>query len=256
MHINRLISLAYLLIILALAAPAFSQTDDDNATVAIVERNLFHPERKKYVMEPPRDKKEEKKQQAAEKKELDSIQLYGTAVTSDQRYAVLRTKKDAKKVSKTIFSVGDYVSGYLITAIDDKKVSLRDDAKNEDFVIFINQGAKDRTTSAASPKTEIKEEPPTIRPPSAPGQKSAEAKQEDKPKEKTPPRPKEAQTADVLKKRLERDLKVLKGRKSTLVKKQAQKDYGKLEALLPSMSDQERQAVLELRKELDNVLKE
>jgi len=61
MHINRLLSSAYLVIILALAAPAVCQTDEDNATVAIVEKNLFHPERKKYVMEPPKDKKDKKK---------------------------------------------------------------------------------------------------------------------------------------------------------------------------------------------------
>jgi Tfp pilus assembly protein PilP len=257
MHIIRLSLLVFLLFLLALAAPAMSQTDADNATAVIVEKNLFHPERKKYVMEIAKDKKEEKKQ-TQEKKELATIELYGTVIAGGQRYAVLRTKKEAKPTAKTIFSVGDYVGGYLITAIEDKKVSMRDDAQNEEYVIFINQGTKERTASAAAAKTEIKEEPPAVTTPvaSVPKEGASGAKPDEKAKEKTPPKPKDAQTTEVLKKRLERDMKVLQGRKSNLVKKQAQKDYSKLEEMLPSMSDQERQEVLEMKKELDRLSKD
>jgi hypothetical protein len=219
-----------LLIITLFASVSWGQSNEETDSI-IVEKNLFHPERKKWVMETPKDSSQ--KSIKAIQKELSNIELFGTVISGEKRYAVLRTQKGQKRKKNEFYMVGDYINGYLITEIDKKNVVLRNNRGDENFIIFLNEGKEKRSTV----KTPIKVERPTTT-----AKKSKRA-------------PKKAQTGDFLKKRLERDIKVLKSKKSNLVRKQAAKDFKKLERLMPYMSDKEVREVLELKKELDRLSK-
>jgi hypothetical protein len=175
-----------------------------------------------------------------DKKKLKKIELFGTVIAGKKRYAVLRTKKSRRK--NKFYMVGDYISGYLIKEIDRKRVVLRDDSENEDYIIFINEGKKSRSAA----KTEIKAEAPSEKP-----KKGKKAR-----KKKRKPKPKKAKDAQFLMKRLKRDVEVLRQKDSKLVERQAKKDYEKLKKLLPHISDKDSREASELKKELDRLIGE
>lgn len=211
----------------------------------IVAKNLFHPERKKWEMERP-DKKKKEKKPLKNPKALSRIRLYGTVITGDKSYAVLRTTKGKKTGENRVYMVGDYISGFMVKEIERKKIVLEGADVNEDFVVFINDGKKKRSVA----KTEIKRESARI---TRTGQKEGQ-KVEGKPggkSKKKARKPKKAKTADFLRKRLKRHAKVLRTKDSALVKKQALKDYKKIEKLLPHMSAEAQREVMELKNEID-----
>ena len=235
MHRKKILIVLLVILMPVLEGPV--QAEEKDTDDIIVEKNLFSPDRKKWVMEKPSGKKPGKPQKT--KKELSKIELYGTVVSDNQSYAVLRTKKGDKR--KDVYMVGDYISGHFIKEIDQRKVVLTDESGNEDFIIYINEGKKNRTAA----KTEIREEVPVSR---------TKEKAARKAKKKTSSKSQKSKTSGFLKKRLKRDLNVLKSKKSKMVERQAQKDYKKIEKLLPQMTDQERREVLELKKELDSMI--
>ncbi len=256
MKINDVLKVTLLLLCCTLSAIAYAadpekSTDPgDSDENVIIEKNLFSPERKKWEM----PKKDKPKTAGKNKKneDINAISLYGTVITEDKSYAILRSKKSKGKGrrkkgtsggDKHPYMVGDYIGGYLVKEIKPKNVVLRDEAKEEEFVIFISEEKKDRSAV----KTEIKNETP-VGEPGKKGKKPSDAAAKKK------PRPRKAETTSVLKKRMERHLKVLKRRKSALVKKQALRDYKKLEKLMPDMQDPERREIFEMKKELDKLL--
>jgi hypothetical protein len=119
----------------------------------IIEKNIFSPERKKWVSEPASNKQAADKQV---KKEINELMLLGTVIGGDRRYAVLRIKKDEGKGGFKPYMRGDYIQGYLVKEIDEKKVVLQDDAENAEYVLYINDDKKERIAE----KTAIKAEPP------------------------------------------------------------------------------------------------
>jgi len=118
----------------------------------IIEKNIFSPERKKWVSEPAASKQATQKMA---KKEINELILLGTVINRDNRYAVLRTKKDANKGGFKPSMKGDYIQGYLVKEIEEKKVTLQDDADNTEYVLFINDDKKERVAE----KTAVKAEP-------------------------------------------------------------------------------------------------
>jgi hypothetical protein len=220
------------------AAPVIADED------IIAEKNLFHPERKRWDLPEKKPKNEVKNLKP--KPNIKNIELFGTVIQGDDSYAVLRAKTTRKEDENKIYMVGDYVSGYYLKEIDRKKVVLHDSSENEDFTIFINEGIKER----AAAKTDIKEEvsPP---PASMEGRTAVEKKMAEKPKI-NPRNPQKAKTAEFLKQRLQKHARILKTKKSKLVMKQAQKDFQKIEELLPFMPDAERREVLQLKNEIDS----
>ncbi len=239
-------SLIFAFLLMACNDRVSAEEEEDAGTDSIiVEKNLFHPERKKWIMEPKKDKKGDKKGAEKVKKGLSDIQLYGTVIQGDQRYAILRASKGKKKIGEDkLYMPGDYISGFLIAEIEPKKVVLRDDGKNEDYEIFINEGKKERSAV----KTEIKiEKDDRI-------DRDSGKKKSSKKKRKAP-KPKKAQTADFLKKRLEKDIKTLRKKNTKLVRKQAEKDYKKLERLMGDMDDKTFREVQSMKRELDELLK-
>ena len=134
------------------AKPDNSTEDKLGKYDLIIEKNLFSPDRKKWITEPPG-----KPDAQMAKKELNDLVLLGTIISSRGRYAVLRTKKEtAPQNGLQPYTKGDYVQGYLVKEIDEKKVLLLDESANLEYVVFINNENKVRLAE----KTEVKPEQP------------------------------------------------------------------------------------------------
>lgn len=210
----------------------FAEDNDD----LIIEKNLFDADRKKWIMEEPKEKKSEPGKEI--KKEIAEISLFGTIVAGNTRYAVLRTKKGDKKDGNEPYMVGDYIGGFLVKEIDARRVTLRDESDSKEYVIFINDEKKDRTAE----KTEIKaEEPEKAR--KAEGAKEGEKKKPVK----------QGESGDMMKKRVQKNLDVLKSNKSDLVIKQAEKDFQKYEKVAPMMNEDERQELIRMKQEFEKL---
>ena len=233
-------SIFYIITFFILFAPLIQRVTmaEEEAGDIIVEKNLFSPERKKWEM-PEKDKADKKS--VKKKGDISEIQLFGTVIGLGDRHAVLRSKKGQKFKNRT-YKVGDYIRGYCIKEIERKKVVLSDEREKEDFIIFLNEGKKDRTAV----KTEIKDESPEVY------QASGKVTKKKGKKDRII-RPKKAKTASFLKKRLNRHVKVLKNKKSSLVVKQAKKDLKKIQRLLPYMSVEDRREVSSLKKEIEKL---
>ena len=117
----------------------------------IIEKNLFSPERKKWVSETPSGKQSADK---LAKKEINDIMLMGTAIRGKERYAVLHAKKDESKGGFKPWMKGDYVQGYLLKEIEEKMVVLQDEADNKEYILYINDEKKERVAEKTAVKIE------------------------------------------------------------------------------------------------------
>ena len=160
----------------------------------IVEKNLFSPDRKKWVSEP---KKQPGDRMATQ--EIGDITLLGTVVSTSARYAVLRAKKDGDKAGYRPYMLGDYVQGYLLKEIEDKKVVLVDEAAIKEYELYMNDEKKERATE----KTDLKPEPPRA---GANDKKEDQAakKRKKRPPPKQPPIP--ADAPDVVRQAMEKNM--------------------------------------------------
>jgi len=229
-------SIFLITLLLTSSPPLCAEAPDD----IIVEKNLFSPERKKWVMEEPKAKSAD---QEKVKKEIADISLYGTAISGGERYAVLRSKKGDKKDANKPYMVGDYVSGFLVKEIDTKRVVLRDESDAKEYLIYMNDENKDKSVERTAEKTEIKMPEP---PEASDNATAAGAKGKRK-----PPRPRPAENTDMLKKKVQKSLDILKSNKSDLVRKQAERDITKLEKMLPTFTDQDMQDLTRMKQELE-----
>ncbi len=238
------ISILLLTLLLSYSTLSFVRADegvDEGDIETIVEHNLFHNDRQKWIMQDkPKVSQGVKKEIKKERKNLAKIELFGTVLSGDIRLAIVRSAGRKKRQKNNTFMEGDYIYGYLLKEIGRKKIVLYDDGYKEDFVIYLNEGKKKR----AGAKTKI-ESPSRV--------KALDKK--GKPKTRTP-KPKKAKTAKFLKKRLQRDIKVLKSKDSRLVRKQAKKDWKKMQKLLPFVDEKERHEIIGIKKQLDAVMKD
>ena len=120
-------------------------------TDIIIEKNLFSPDRKKWVSEPASAKKSSDK---LAKKEINDLILMGTAIRGKDRYAVLHAKKDATKAGFKPWMKGDYVQGYLLKEIEEKMVVLQDEAENKEYILYLNDEKKERVAEKTAVKVE------------------------------------------------------------------------------------------------------
>ena len=194
----------------------------------IVEKNLFSPERKKWLIE---DRQQKPPKQGPDiEKQLAQITLYGTVRTDEHDYAVIGLSQNKNtRAQNNLFMVGDYINGFLIEDIRRKRIVLSAGSTKESYEIFLNDGKKDRSV--------IKTELPTTEPAT----------------EKYSRKPRQAQTVEFLKKRLRKSINILKGNKSDLVKKQAERDLKKIERMLVGMPDKQVQEIVNLKQELERV---
>ncbi len=154
MHKSHLLKTAFFLIIPVVTAATPTEAADTYAIIS--EKNLFRPDRAEWVIDKPADTKMMDK-----KVDIDKLSLYGTIIIGDKKSALIHDKKAKKKDKKSeLYSLGDYIGGYVLAAIDEKRVVL--DYYGEKETLYLHEG---------------KEPPKDIPPPPPPP--------EEKPKPKT-----------------------------------------------------------------------
>jgi hypothetical protein len=214
---------------------SFSSADDS----VIVEKNLFSPDREKWTMEPyDRSSKEEKVKQG----KIDDIILSGTIVSDKVKSAVLSEGGKKKKEKSSFYLEGDYMSGYLLKKINEKSVVLEDVQSGEDYVIFLNDGKKNRTFV----KTEIKDD-------STKRKSNNGLKKQRAAKEKKGRAGKSAEESLRIKESLGKSLDRLEKNKSRRDLKKAENDLRKLRKLYPQMTGEEKKEVGDLGKKLESL---
>jgi len=120
----------------------------------ISEKNLFRPDRKEWVIENPDSEIVDKKVNP------DELELYGTIIIGDKKSALIHEKKSKRKDKNEkaeIYSLGDYIGGYVVSAIDEKRVVL--DYYGEKVTLYLHEGKeslKDNITLPAERKSEPK----------------------------------------------------------------------------------------------------
>ena len=231
----------YSVLLFILLAPilsfSFSSADDS----VIVEKNLFSPDREKWTMEPyDRSSKEAKVKQG----KIDDIILSGTIVSDKVKSAVLSESAKKKKEKSSFYLEGDYMSGYLLKKINEKSVVLEDGQSGEEYVIFLNDGKKNRTAV----KTEIKDD-------STKRKIDRGLKKQRDAKEKKDMAGKSADESLRIKEGLRKSLDRLEKNKSRAGLKKAENDLRKLRKLYPQMTGEEKKEVGDLGKELESLKK-
>ena len=199
----------------------------------ISKKNLFSPDRKEWIMEKTDSKANEAKK-AVPKIDLKQIKLMGTVIVGNERKAVIKNslKKGSGK-DADVYMTGDYIEGYLLKEIGEKKVLLTNTDTNDSVELFLHEGAAQRSTE----KTDVTMPAPEIKP------------------EKPRYAPKKGETGKDLINRAQKTMQVLNNNSSEMVKKQAERDLEKLDKLMGSMSDEERSEAIQLRKSLNEMQK-
>jgi len=135
----------------------------------ISEKNLFRPDRTEWVLEKTDSKMLDKKIDTSK------LELFGTIIVGDKKSALIfdkqTTLKDKKKRKKRnrkaeLYSLGDYIGGYVLSSIDAKRVVL--DYYGEKTTLYLHEG-KEPTKGDVTPLHEEK-----------PRQKKAKPKQKTK----------------------------------------------------------------------------
>ena len=134
------------------------------------------------------------------------------------------------------------MSGYLLKKINEKSVVLEDGQSGEEYVIFLNDGKKNRTAV----KTEIKDDSKQRR--IDKGLKKQRAS-----KEKQEMAGKSADESLRIKEGLRKSLDRLEKNKSRAGLKKAENDLRKLRKLYPQMTGEEKKEVGDLGKKLESL---
>jgi hypothetical protein len=206
-----------------------------------VEKNLFSPDREKWTMEPyDRSSKEAKVKQG----KIDDIILSGTIVSDKVKSAVLSESAKKKPGKASFYLEGDYMSGYLLKKINEKSVVLEDGQSGEEYVIFLNDGKKNRIAV----KTEIKDD-------STKRKIDKGLRKQRNAKEKKDMAGKSADERLRIKEGLRKSLDRLEKNKSRLDLKKAENDLRKLRKTYPQMTDEEKKEVGDLGKKLEGLKK-
>jgi hypothetical protein len=206
-----------------------------------VEKNLFSPDREKWTMEPyDRSSKEAKVKQG----KIDDIILSGTIVSDKVKSAVLSESAKKKPGKASFYLEGDYMSGYLLKKINEKSVVLEDGQSGEEYVIFLNDGKKNRIAV----KTEIKDD-------STKRKIDKGLRKQRNAKEKKDMAGKSADERLRIKEGLRKSLDRLEKNKSRLALKKAENDLRKLRKTYPQMTDEEKKEVGDLGKKLEALKK-
>jgi hypothetical protein len=260
--------LAYCIILVVLwHAFAASARAAEEPYAIISKKNLFHPERKEWIMEKA-DAGKGTESKMVPRFDPKLISLTGTVVAGEETRAVITTKS-GRQEKGYVYMAGDYVEGYLIKSIVQRQVVLTNTATKEDYTVSLNV-RKDKT---ASQNTEVPREmtPETTRGTSmavqaekskkraeqGEGVKTSlgEQKNEKKPSVKSGNKPVESKwtSSDTLTNRMQSSIDILKNNENSNVRLQAERDYKTLQNRFSDMTPQERQKVITRKKELDSI---
>lgn len=130
----------------------------------ISKKNLFRPDRTEWVLEKSDGKMVDKKIDTSK------LSLFGTIIVGDKKSAIIHDKDAGKTPGKKapaeepagkkneIYSLGDYIGGYVISAIEEKKVVL--DYYGEKVTLNLHEGKE----GAKGDFTPIETAPPPPQP--------------------------------------------------------------------------------------------
>ena len=130
----------------------------------ISEKNLFRPDRTEWVIEKTDSKMLDKKIDTSK------LELFGTIIIGDKKSALifdklttLEDKKKRKKINRKaeLYSLGDYIGGYVVSSIDAKRVVL--DYYGEKATLYLHEG-KEPTKGDVTPLHEKKPRPKKAKP--------------------------------------------------------------------------------------------
>lgn len=216
-------SVAYLSIILAAWGRA-----EERTYALIVNKNLFSPNRAAWFIneaqKTPRIVPKNVPRIDAKK-----VQLVGTVITAKKRRAVISTSPRSSRSDTDMYTTGDYFQGYLVKEIEPKKVILVNQVLNEEYILFLKADKSQRSHE----KTPLPQVPST-------------SAGKHRPRNK-------AETTQDLTKRMETARNLLKQRDSDLVRLQVDRDYRKLQQHFGSMSAQQVQEIILMKKEIDKI---
>ena len=205
----------------------------------ISKRNLFHPERKEWIMESS-DKKGDDAKSSVPKLDPQKVQLKGTVIVGDERKAIVSStgnivaaggrmpkRAAAGAGNEEIYMVGDFIEGYLVKEVNEKNILLNSPDGQDAVTIFLHEGSKQRS----SEKTPVPAAPAPI-----------EERRFTRQSEETP---------QMIQERMKKSMEVLKGRDNERVRRQVERDFNKLQKHFPAMSQQEQQDAVLMKKELE-----
>ena len=113
----------------------------------ISKKNLFNPERKEWIMEKS-DSKAGDAKKAVPKIDLKQIRLLGTVILGNEKKALIKNslKKGSGK-DADVYMAGDYIEGYLLKEINEKKVLLSNAESNDSVELFLHEGSAQQRSS-------------------------------------------------------------------------------------------------------------
>ncbi len=132
----------------------------------ISKKNLFRPDRQEWIIDKPDGTMVDKKV------DISKLELYGTIIVGDKKNALIfdkgtnekgaqRGKKAGKPGSAAekkaeLYALGDYIGGYVISSIKEKRVVL--DYYGEQVTLYLHEG-KEPTKGDVTPIEENKPQP-------------------------------------------------------------------------------------------------
>lgn len=172
MTMNKMLSVNIFALMAALPFSIVQTAVAADPYAIISEKNLFRPDRTEWVIEKTDSKMLDKKIDTSK------LELFGTIIIGDKKSALifdkqtnLKDKKNRKKNNRKaeLYSLGDYIGGYVVSSIDAKRVVL--DYYGEKTTLYLHEG-KEPTKGEVTP---IEEEKPRPRKPK-PTQKTKKEK--------------------------------------------------------------------------------
>jgi len=154
-------------------------------------------------------------------------------VGAERKALIKNSVKRGAEDAADIYRPGDYIEGYLLKEIDEKKVLLSNAEFNDSVELFLHEGS---ATQRSSEKTDV-----TMPAPPAEEKKTFR---------------KRAVTTRDLTERMKQSQKLLKQRDSQNVRTQVERDFKKLQGHFADLSEQEQQEVILLKKEIDRTQNE
>lgn len=235
---NRACLIPLVLTLALLNAALFSPAWCAEEPYAIIsKKNLFHPDRKEWIMESS-DKRGNDVKPNVPRLDPQKVQLKGTVIVGDQRKAVVstagsilkpggRAATKASPASAEIYMVGDYIEGYQLKEVNEKNILLSSPDGQDVVSIFLHEGSKQRSGE----KTPVPVASPAV--------------------EKQPIVRQAAETPQMIQERMKKSMEALNSRDSDRLRQQVERDFNRLQSHFPAMSPQEQQEAILMKKELD-----
>ena len=141
---------------------SYVAVDAADSYEVISKKNLFRPDRQEWILDTP------DAQMVDKKVDTSKLELFGTIIIGDKKSALIYNKnvngKDTSKGSRSkskskssrgkmdkkaeLYALGDYLGGYVISRIEEKRVVL--DYYGEEEVLYLHEG-KEPTRGEVTP---------------------------------------------------------------------------------------------------------